>query len=66
MVFNEAQNHPMSSVSHLFRSHHQVSKAKKAMIEQFTEANDSISKQVALLKVQNGGIGNIGCTQGYV
>ncbi|XP_048447415.1 uncharacterized protein LOC125480526 [Pyrus x bretschneideri] len=60
-VFNERHNHPMSSVSDLFRSHRRVSKAKKAMIEQCAKANISISKQVALLEVQSGGIGNIGC-----
>ncbi|KAB2629530.1 protein FAR1-RELATED SEQUENCE 5-like [Pyrus ussuriensis x Pyrus communis] len=62
MVFIEGHNHPMSSALHLFRSHRQVSRTKKVMIEQCGKATISTSKQMALLEVQSGEIGNIGCT----
>ncbi|XP_073137664.1 protein FAR1-RELATED SEQUENCE 5-like [Henckelia pumila] len=64
-AFQESHNHPLSTPSkvHLLRSHHTVSAAKKALNQQFLEANVPTCQQIRLLEIEYGGSEHIGCTE---
>ncbi|XP_073119520.1 protein FAR1-RELATED SEQUENCE 5-like [Henckelia pumila] len=64
-AFQESHNHPLSTPSkaHLLRSHRTVSEAKKALTQQFSEANVSTCQQIRLLEIEYGGSEHIGCTE---
>ncbi|XP_073136959.1 protein FAR1-RELATED SEQUENCE 5-like [Henckelia pumila] len=64
-AFQESHNHPLSTPSkvHLLRSHCTVSAAKKALTQQFSEANVSTCQQIRLLEIEYGGSEHIGCTE---
>ncbi|XP_073130821.1 protein FAR1-RELATED SEQUENCE 5-like [Henckelia pumila] len=63
--FMESHNHPLSSPSkvHLLRSHRNVSAAKKALTQQFSEANVPTCQQMRLLEIEYGGPEHVGCTK---
>ncbi|XP_074583474.1 protein FAR1-RELATED SEQUENCE 5-like [Curcuma longa] len=63
--FVETHNHPLSTPSkvHLLRSHRHVSAAKKALTQQFSEANVPTCQQMRLLEIEYGGSELIGCTE---
>ncbi|XP_075486498.1 protein FAR1-RELATED SEQUENCE 5-like [Primulina tabacum] len=64
-TFMKVHNHPLSTPSkvHLLRSHRNVSVSKKALIQQFSEANVPICQQMRLLKIEYGGPEHVGCTE---
>ncbi|KAL2486569.1 Protein FAR1-RELATED SEQUENCE 5 [Abeliophyllum distichum] len=64
-TFVEEHNHPLATPSrvHLLRSHRGVSKTKKALVQQFSEANISTCQQVRLLEIDVGGPSSIGCVE---
>ncbi|XP_073154088.1 protein FAR1-RELATED SEQUENCE 5-like [Henckelia pumila] len=64
-AFQESHNHPLSTPSkvHLLQSHRTVSAAKKALTQQFSEANVSTCQQIRLLEIEYGGSEHIGCTE---
>ncbi|XP_073126798.1 protein FAR1-RELATED SEQUENCE 5-like [Henckelia pumila] len=63
--FKESHNHPLSTPSkvHLLRSHRNVSVAKKALTQQFSEANVPTCQQMRLLEIEYGGPEHVGCTE---
>ncbi|XP_042398920.1 protein FAR1-RELATED SEQUENCE 5-like [Zingiber officinale] len=63
--FMEGHNHPLSTPSkvHLLRSHRNVSTAKKALTQQFSEANVPTCQQMRLLEIEYGGPELVGCTE---
>ncbi|XP_074576084.1 protein FAR1-RELATED SEQUENCE 5-like [Curcuma longa] len=63
--FVETHNHPLSTPSkvHLLRSHRSVSTAKKALTQQFSEANIPTCQQMRLLEIEYGGPELVGCTE---
>lgn len=64
-IFIEGHNHALSTPSkvHLLRSHRNISIAKKALIQQFSEANIPTCQQMQLLEIEYGGPENVGCTK---
>ncbi|KAL2519513.1 Protein FAR1-RELATED SEQUENCE 5 [Abeliophyllum distichum] len=64
-TFVEEHNHPLATPSrvHLLRSHRGVSKTKKALVQQFSEANIPTCQQVRLLEIDAGGPSSIGCVE---
>ncbi|XP_073152440.1 protein FAR1-RELATED SEQUENCE 5-like [Henckelia pumila] len=64
-AFQESHNHPLSTHSkgHLLRSHRSVSAAKKALTQQFSEANVPTCQQIRLLEIEYGGSEHVGCTE---
>ncbi|KAL2532707.1 Protein FAR1-RELATED SEQUENCE 5 [Abeliophyllum distichum] len=64
-TFFEQHNHPLATRSrvHLLRSHRGVSKIKKALVQQFSEANIPTCQQVRLLEIDAGGPSSIGCVE---
>lgn len=63
--FFEGHNHPFTSPGrvHLLRSHHKVSAAKKALVEQLSATNVPTCQQMTLFELESGGLENVGCTQ---
>ncbi|XP_057793224.1 protein FAR1-RELATED SEQUENCE 5-like [Salvia miltiorrhiza] len=63
--FVEAHNHALCSPSkvHLLRSHRSVSIAKRALTQQFSEANVPTCQQMRLLEIEYGGPEHVGCTE---
>ncbi|XP_073121116.1 protein FAR1-RELATED SEQUENCE 5-like [Henckelia pumila] len=61
----ESHNHPLSTPSnvHLLQSHRSVSAAKKALTQQFSEANVPTCQQIRLLEIEYGGSEHVGCTE---
>ncbi|XP_073015699.1 protein FAR1-RELATED SEQUENCE 5-like [Primulina eburnea] len=64
-TFMESHNHPLSTPSkvHLLRSHRTVSAAKKALSQQFAEANVPTCQQMRLFEIESGGPEHVGCTE---
>ncbi|XP_073017887.1 protein FAR1-RELATED SEQUENCE 5-like [Primulina eburnea] len=64
-TFVESHNHPLSTPSkvHLLRSHRTVSAAKKALTQQFAEANVPTCQQMRLFEIESGGPEHVGCTE---
>ncbi|KAL2461734.1 Protein FAR1-RELATED SEQUENCE 1 [Abeliophyllum distichum] len=64
-TFVEEHNHPLATPSrvHLLRSHRGVSKIKKALVQQFSEANIPTCQQVRLLEICAGGPSSLGCVE---
>ncbi|XP_073034950.1 protein FAR1-RELATED SEQUENCE 5-like [Primulina eburnea] len=64
-TFMESHNHPLSTPSkvHLLRSHRNVSASKKALTQQFSEANVPTCQQLRLLEIEYGGPEHVGCTE---
>ncbi|KAL2493385.1 Protein FAR1-RELATED SEQUENCE 5 [Abeliophyllum distichum] len=48
---------------HILRSHRGVSKTKKALVQQFSEANIPTCQQVRLLEIDAGGPSSLGCVE---
>ncbi|XP_073015535.1 protein FAR1-RELATED SEQUENCE 5-like [Primulina eburnea] len=48
---------------HLLRSHRTVSAAKKALTQQFAEANVPTCQQMRLFEIESGGPEHVGCTE---
>ncbi|KAF7150738.1 hypothetical protein RHSIM_Rhsim02G0163600 [Rhododendron simsii] len=63
--FFEGHNHTLASPRrvHLLRSHHKVSAAKKALVEQLSAANVPTCQQMTLFELESGGLENVGCSQ---
>ncbi|XP_074560094.1 protein FAR1-RELATED SEQUENCE 5-like [Curcuma longa] len=63
--FVESHNHPLSTPSkvYLLRSHRHVSKAKKVLTQQFSEANVPTCQQMRLFEIEYGGPELVGCTE---
>ncbi|XP_073121347.1 protein FAR1-RELATED SEQUENCE 5-like [Henckelia pumila] len=61
----ESHNHPLSTPSkvHLLRSHRNVLAEKKALTQQFSQANVSTCQQIRLLEIEYGGPEHVGCTE---
>ncbi|KAF7144553.1 hypothetical protein RHSIM_Rhsim04G0131200 [Rhododendron simsii] len=51
----------MPRKKHFLRSHRRVSVAQKALMQQLATANVSTSQQMSVLKLQAGGLENVGC-----
>ncbi|XP_073133316.1 protein FAR1-RELATED SEQUENCE 5-like [Henckelia pumila] len=64
-TFVENHNHPLATPSkvHLLRSHRNVSASKKALSQQFAEANVPTCQQMRLFELEYGGPENVGCTK---
>ncbi|XP_073025240.1 protein FAR1-RELATED SEQUENCE 5-like [Primulina eburnea] len=64
-TFVESHNHPLSTPSkvYLLRSHRTVSAAKKALTQQFAEANVPTCQQMRLFEIESGGPEHVGCTE---
>ncbi|KAL2506119.1 Protein FAR1-RELATED SEQUENCE 5 [Abeliophyllum distichum] len=64
-TFVEEHNHPLATPSrvHLLRSHWSVSKTKKDLVQQFSEANIPTCQQVRLLEIDAGGPSSLGCVE---
>ncbi|KAL2511929.1 Protein FAR1-RELATED SEQUENCE 5 [Abeliophyllum distichum] len=63
--FVEEHNHPLATPSrvHLLRSHRGVSKTKKTLMQQFSDANIPTCQQVRLLEIDAGGPSSLGCVE---
>ncbi|XP_052203773.1 protein FAR1-RELATED SEQUENCE 5-like [Diospyros lotus] len=63
--FVEEHNHGLTTLSrvHLLRSHQKVSATKKALAQQFSEANIPTYQQVPLIEIESGGPSSMGCTK---
>lgn len=63
--FVEEHNHPLTTPSkvHLLRSHRNVSAAKKALVQQFSEANIPTCQQVRLMEIDAGGPSSMGLAE---
>ncbi|XP_052197171.1 protein FAR1-RELATED SEQUENCE 5-like [Diospyros lotus] len=63
--FVEEHNHGLTTPSrvHLLRSHRKVSATKKALAQQFSEANIPTCQQVRLMEIESGGPSSMGCTE---
>ncbi|XP_038683058.1 protein FAR1-RELATED SEQUENCE 5-like [Tripterygium wilfordii] len=63
--FNEIHNHILTTPRkvHMLRSHRSMSNAKKALKQQFVDADFPIHKQISIFEIQSGGIENIGCIE---
>ncbi|KAH6783669.1 hypothetical protein C2S52_008628 [Perilla frutescens var. hirtella] len=64
-TFVEGHNHALSTPSkvHLLRSHRSVSTVKRALTQQFSEANVPTCQKMRLLEIECGGPERIGCTE---
>ncbi|KAF7132337.1 hypothetical protein RHSIM_Rhsim09G0080800 [Rhododendron simsii] len=60
--FVEAHNHLLTSPgrTHLLRSHRKVTAAKRALVQQLSQANVPTCQQMSIFKVQSGGLENVG------
>ncbi|KAL2512891.1 Protein FAR1-RELATED SEQUENCE 5 [Abeliophyllum distichum] len=63
--FVEEHNHALTTPSrvHLLRSHRHVSATKKALTQQFAEANIPTCQQIRLLELDSGGPSSVGCVE---
>ncbi|XP_073128254.1 protein FAR1-RELATED SEQUENCE 5-like [Henckelia pumila] len=64
-TFVENHNHPLATPSkvHLLRSHRSVFVSKKALSQQFAEANIPTFQQMRIFEIDHGGPENVGCTE---
>ncbi|KAL2479806.1 Protein FAR1-RELATED SEQUENCE 5 [Abeliophyllum distichum] len=63
--FVEEYNHALTTPSrvHLLRSHRDVSTTKKALMQQFSEANIPTFQQIRLMEIDVGGLSSLGCVE---
>ncbi|XP_073271500.1 protein FAR1-RELATED SEQUENCE 5-like [Primulina huaijiensis] len=61
-TFTESHNHPLSTPSkvHLLHSHRSISASKKALSQQFAEANVPTCQQMRLFEIESGGPEHVG------
>ncbi|CAA0825605.1 Protein FAR1-RELATED SEQUENCE 5 [Striga hermonthica] len=65
MHFVEKHNHSLATPRkvHLLRSHRGVSATKRALVQEYTEANIPTCKQVRLFEIDSGGPSMMGCLE---
>ncbi|CAA0827951.1 Protein FAR1-RELATED SEQUENCE 5 [Striga hermonthica] len=63
--FVEKHNHPLATPRkvHLLRSHRGVSATKRALVQEYTEANIPTCKQIRLFEIDSGGPSMMGCLE---